>query len=136
MHDLLITGGTVVDGTGSPARLADLAIQGDRIIAIGIGQYARITTLWPRQLLARRSYAGLHQRPQHRKNQQYKAQSGQGYFCNFPYPVLLQQRRFRHRLQLRDRHKRRTDHIDTVTPGLIKAHRLTDQRVHLGQLLL
>ncbi len=34
-HDLLIHGGTVVDGTGAPARRADLAIQGDRIAAIG-----------------------------------------------------------------------------------------------------
>jgi N-acyl-D-amino-acid deacylase len=29
--DLLITGGTIVDGTGAPARSADLAISGDRI---------------------------------------------------------------------------------------------------------
>lgn len=35
MHDLLITGGTLVDGTGAPARVADLAIRGDRIVAIG-----------------------------------------------------------------------------------------------------
>lgn len=34
-HDLVITGGTVVDGTGAPARRADVAIDGDRIIAVG-----------------------------------------------------------------------------------------------------
>ena len=35
MHDLVIRGGTVVDGTGAPAREADLAIDGDRIAAVG-----------------------------------------------------------------------------------------------------
>src|SRR5688500_3658839 len=32
--DILITGGSVLDGTGSPARRADIAIKGDRIAAI------------------------------------------------------------------------------------------------------
>src|SRR4051794_37836241 len=35
MHDLVIKGGTVVDGTGAPARRADVAIDGDRITEIG-----------------------------------------------------------------------------------------------------
>jgi N-acyl-D-aspartate/D-glutamate deacylase len=34
-HDLVIRGGTVVDGTGAPGRRADLAIDGDRIAEIG-----------------------------------------------------------------------------------------------------
>lgn len=33
--DLLIRGGTVIDGTGSPRQRADVAIQGDRIAGIG-----------------------------------------------------------------------------------------------------
>jgi N-acyl-D-amino-acid deacylase len=34
-HDVIIRGGTVYDGSGSPARVADVAIDGDRISAIG-----------------------------------------------------------------------------------------------------
>ncbi len=35
MHDLVIRNGTVVDGSGGPARAADVAIGGDRIAAVG-----------------------------------------------------------------------------------------------------
>lgn len=35
MHDLVIRGGTVVDGTGAPARTADVAIDDDRITVVG-----------------------------------------------------------------------------------------------------
>ena len=35
MHDLVIRGGTVIDGTGVSGRVADVAIQGDQIVAIG-----------------------------------------------------------------------------------------------------
>ena len=35
MHDLVIKGGSVVDGTGAPAREADIAVDGDRITSIG-----------------------------------------------------------------------------------------------------
>ncbi len=35
MHDLVITGGTVVDGTGGARREADVAIAGARIVAVG-----------------------------------------------------------------------------------------------------
>lgn len=34
-HDIVIRGGLVVDGTGAPGRVADVAIDGDRISAIG-----------------------------------------------------------------------------------------------------
>jgi N-acyl-D-aspartate/D-glutamate deacylase len=36
-HDVVIRGGTVVDGTGAPGRPADVAIDGDRIVEIGDG---------------------------------------------------------------------------------------------------
>ena len=35
MYDLLITGGQVIDGTGSPWYWADIAINGDQIVAVG-----------------------------------------------------------------------------------------------------
>ncbi|HVM98658.1 MAG TPA: D-aminoacylase [Caulobacteraceae bacterium] len=35
MHDIVIRGGTIVDGTGAPARIGDLAIDDGRISAVG-----------------------------------------------------------------------------------------------------
>ncbi|HEX6420024.1 MAG TPA: amidohydrolase family protein [Acidimicrobiales bacterium] len=35
MHDLVIRNGTVADGSGGPARRADVAIDGERIVAVG-----------------------------------------------------------------------------------------------------
>ena len=37
MYDLIIKGGTVVDGSGAEPYTADVAIEGDRIVAIGPG---------------------------------------------------------------------------------------------------
>ena len=34
-HDLVVTGGTLIDGTGAPARTADVAITDGRIVAVG-----------------------------------------------------------------------------------------------------
>jgi N-acyl-D-aspartate/D-glutamate deacylase len=44
VHDLVITGGSVVDGTGRPPRTADVAIGGGRIAAIGtdLGEARRV----------------------------------------------------------------------------------------------
>jgi len=42
MHDLVIRGGRVVDGTGAPARTADVAIDGDQIVEVGrVGETGR-----------------------------------------------------------------------------------------------
>ena len=35
MLDLILGGGTIVDGSAAPARRADIGIEGDRITAIG-----------------------------------------------------------------------------------------------------
>ncbi len=35
MHDIVIRGGTIVDGTGAPAFMGDVAIDGDRIVQVG-----------------------------------------------------------------------------------------------------
>ncbi len=37
MYDLVIRGGTLVDGTGAPPRRVDVAIDGDRVVAVGGG---------------------------------------------------------------------------------------------------
>ncbi|WP_343710032.1 D-aminoacylase [Mycobacterium sp.] len=44
-YDIAVTGGLVVDGTGSPARRADLALAGDTIVDVGDGTYAARTVL-------------------------------------------------------------------------------------------
>ncbi len=36
MHDLVIRNGTLVDGTGAPARAADVAVDGDRVVMVGV----------------------------------------------------------------------------------------------------
>ena len=42
MHDLVIRGGTVVDGSGGAPRTADVGVDGDRIVEIGrIGEQGR-----------------------------------------------------------------------------------------------
>ncbi len=44
-YDLLITNGTVVDGTGAASMAADLGISGDRIVAVGDLSNARAATV-------------------------------------------------------------------------------------------
>jgi N-acyl-D-amino-acid deacylase len=44
-YDVILRGGTVYDGTGSPGRLADVGIRGDRIAAIGDLKSAQARTV-------------------------------------------------------------------------------------------
>ncbi len=37
MHDLVIRNATLVDGSGAPARRADMAVDGTSIVAVGTG---------------------------------------------------------------------------------------------------
>jgi N-acyl-D-amino-acid deacylase len=41
--DLLIRGGSIIDGTGSPARIADVGVRGDRITFIGNAAQSHVT---------------------------------------------------------------------------------------------
>jgi len=36
MYDLVVRNGTVIDGSGSPGRIADVAIEGDKVVAVGV----------------------------------------------------------------------------------------------------
>ena len=47
-YDLIIRGGKIVDGTGNPWHLGDVAVRGDRIVAVG-----RVTGSAPRVIDAR-----------------------------------------------------------------------------------
>jgi len=60
MHDILIQGGTVVDGTGVPARQADVAVQGGRIVAVGSGLGAAHRVIDATGLLVTPGFVDIH----------------------------------------------------------------------------
>ena len=60
MHDILIQGGTVVDGTGAPARQADVAVQGGRIVAVGSGLGAAHRVVDATGLLVTPGFVDIH----------------------------------------------------------------------------
>jgi len=60
MHDILIQGGTVVDGTGVPARQADVAVRGGRIVAVGSGLGAAHRVIDATGLLVTPGFVDIH----------------------------------------------------------------------------
>jgi N-acyl-D-amino-acid deacylase len=60
MHDLVIRGGTVVDGSGAPARRADVAIDGDRIVAVGTDVGAGRREIDARGMLVAPGWVDIH----------------------------------------------------------------------------
>ncbi len=61
MHDLVIRGGTVVDGTGAPARTADVAVDGGRVTGVGsFGGEAATRTVDADGLLVTPGWVDIH----------------------------------------------------------------------------
>jgi N-acyl-D-aspartate/D-glutamate deacylase len=60
MHELVIRGGTVVDGSGAPARSADVAIDGERIVEVGEDVGAGHRELDARGLLVTPGWVDIH----------------------------------------------------------------------------
>ncbi|MDA8368165.1 MAG: amidohydrolase family protein, partial [Actinomycetota bacterium] len=61
MHDLLIRGGTVVDGTGAPARTADVAVDGGIVTEVGhLGRVAARRSVDADGLLVTPGWVDIH----------------------------------------------------------------------------
>jgi len=60
VHDLVIRGGTVVDGSGDPPRRADVAIDGARIAAVGVVPGPARDTLDARGLVVTPGFVDVH----------------------------------------------------------------------------
>src|SRR5262245_11580697 len=60
VHDLVIRGGTVVDGTGGPPRTADVAVDGARITAVGDVPGPARQTLDARGLIVTPGFVDVH----------------------------------------------------------------------------
>ena len=60
VHDLIITGGTLVDGTGAAARVADVAVDSGRITEVGTVQGGATRTIEADGLLLTPGWVDVH----------------------------------------------------------------------------
>ena len=60
MHDLVLRGGTVVDGTGAPRRIADVAVDGETITGIGTGTGRGCREIDARGMLVTPGFVDIH----------------------------------------------------------------------------
>ena len=60
MHDLVIRGGTVVDGTGSDARAADVAVDDGRVTEVGVVDGGARRTVGAAGLLVTPGWVDIH----------------------------------------------------------------------------
>lgn len=59
-YDIVIRGGTIIDGTGSPGAVGDLAIQGDRIAAVGAVDGTGVVTIDAEGMMVTPGFFDMH----------------------------------------------------------------------------
>src|SRR4051812_44943887 len=65
MLDILLKGGTLIDGTGAPALVTDVGIRGDRIAAVGELTEAAVRTLDVRGRAVAPGFIDMHSHTDH-----------------------------------------------------------------------
>ncbi len=77
--DFVLRGGTVIDGTGAPGRIADIAIAGDRIVRIGdLADAAAARSVDVRGLVVAPGFVDVHAHSDLRRNPAAQSKVAQG----------------------------------------------------------